>query len=575
MHTSAEEELRTILSEPPTWLGFRALRAVLANWPEHAVEEALAAAEATLATWPDETRRAGHTWLDAVNTGYSEVTWRLIRHLDIGFWGLSGWDYPDGDPTHRPIAVKAVANAPHMALLSGMDFFAHGMRDEGIDRLIGSPHLKNLRHLGLAYNRITSSGVKALLSSRLGHGLRSLDLRGNSLTGQDIDAVLNSGSSRRRSALGLGGANGIEGLDQLEALAASPSLADLRELTISWPGAPDADKHVAKFLSSPNLGQLRTLAVGGGWERDLRVAVETIAAIARNRSLRRLKSLKVQSLHVDDAGIAGLRNAAFALEKLTVWGTGVGPAGIIALAGAPNCSRLSELMISGSVDDAAGVAVARSHHLRALKTLALYDDLLSRRHHDSTAFELIKNKPSLVSLDLRGLRIPETAIAYLVNSPLARSLRELTLLHVTHKVAESLARCNLTALQSLRVCRSAENFFPIVASAPAFVNLRDLQVEWYDGCCDEVARTLAESAYLNKLVALGYQGVKVQDETLIFLGPDGADALASAPFIGRLDEIYAGFLEPAVAKRLAASPKLRPECRRSIAGHINEAVGSV
>jgi uncharacterized protein (TIGR02996 family) len=76
-----------------------------------------------------------------------------------------------------------LANVPHLARLTGLEFQASGLGDSGLRAFLSSPHLSRLESLELAGAGVGSCGVQALADSPLLSRLTRLNLGENRLPG--------------------------------------------------------------------------------------------------------------------------------------------------------------------------------------------------------------------------------------------------------------------------------------------------------------------------------------------------------------------------------------------------------
>jgi uncharacterized protein (TIGR02996 family) len=195
-----------------------------------------------------------------------------------------------------------------------------------------------------AASPITSLGFSSLIPMRTGRSLLSSPLLGRitDLKPPPID---------RRGA---------------EALITNPRLTGrLRTLRIT-DHTTDVEVVVTVLGQAPGLRNVESLSFLGAGPAD-------VAALAGSPSLARLKALHLNHCQAGDDGATTLASPHLsALESLSV--SGAGPAGVAALAGSPNLTRLKSLYLNGSqAGDDGATALAGSPYLPALEILLLND----------------------------------------------------------------------------------------------------------------------------------------------------------------------------------------------------------
>lgn len=313
--------------------------------------------------------------------------------------------------------IAELATLPALRRYTGLSFLDTYLFGGGAAQLARSPHLEKLVHLGLRETCLYDDDLVAILCSSAYPRLQSLDIS-NRREGQnytypafrrlaearfagtlerlamdrryfddDVVAVLAAlprlhdlsleGSSlgngaielcqlsRRWTRLDLS-RSGI-GPDAALAMASSASMTELVSLGIA--SNPLGDEGVSAIVTSPHLGRMRMLDMGGG-TRD---GTRPTAAFGRA---------------LVDAPMAG------SLETLLLSLAALGPEGALALAEAP-LQRLQRLNLHNNrIADEGAVALARSPHLGALRHL----DLSGNEITDTGAYALAESA-TLVDLD--------------------------------------------------------------------------------------------------------------------------------------------------------------------------------
>jgi hypothetical protein len=364
--------------------------------------------------------------------------------------------------------------------------------------------------------------------------------------------------------------------DDLRALAASPHLGALRELTLY--ATVLHDKHAEVLAGWQGLPRLRRLAVATA---DGALGAVAGAAEGRLASLRRLTLWGWSA----PAELAALCDAAPALARLDVPSTVATPPALQALAGLPSltglrllgeesasASALAGAELTGRLTSLELAAAALSP--RALASLAAGGGLARLRRLSLNAASrpaslgaeaarlLAAALPgSLVRLDLeRGAGLDAAAARLLAGSERLAGLRWLNL-HDNPPIgdggAEALAASpHLTGLLYLDLsnCGIGPAGAAAQAASPNLARLRHLRLN-YNPVGDEGARALAGSPHLDELHTLDLMRTDV--------GEEGARALARSRGLGglrrldvRLNHQAAGavgdFADPSRLPRLLA-----------------------
>jgi uncharacterized protein (TIGR02996 family) len=124
--------------------------------------------------------------------------------------------------------VVLLGRAPVCAALKALTLEGHWCEARAAHALAASPHLHALEELDLSRNHTDGPAAAALAESRALAGLVRLDLHNNSVTVDGVRAILDPKAFPRLKYLGLG-ANAFEE-DGLRVIASSPAIKKLDEL---------------------------------------------------------------------------------------------------------------------------------------------------------------------------------------------------------------------------------------------------------------------------------------------------------------------------------------------------------
>jgi uncharacterized protein (TIGR02996 family) len=346
--------------------------------------------------------------------------------------------------------VESLVACPLLARLSALDL---GHNTQGIDvgvgavvALVGSPHLTGLTELGLSRTLVDENDFRQLAAWPGLARITSLDLRDNRLSPDSLRILLSSDHLTSLTSLNLA-ANNALGLAACQALAASPRLASLKHLDLSWCDLREVpmwesrgEPSVEVLSASPHLSALTSLdlSVTGLHSEDaealasgrftsltaLRLDTNGInatgaRALAQSPGLASLRSLRLYYNGIGSEGARALAESPY-LHNLTILDLGLNHIdndGAIALAESPHLAQLRELRLRGNDISEEGVrALASSPYLANLRTLTL-----SANNLDSKAVQAIASSPylgQLRKLAISGKRqLSAKAYALLAESP--------------------------------------------------------------------------------------------------------------------------------------------------------------
>jgi uncharacterized protein (TIGR02996 family) len=326
------------------------------------------------------------------------------------------------------------------------------------------------------------------------------------------------------------------------------------------------EEPLATLLRSPHLTGLRELRIS-----PYRQGTGAIKAIADNPALAGLTRLTLEGLWRNGNAVATTLAEARHLDRLThleFGSDGIGPEGAAALARSTILRRVTHL--SFDADNSPGprisneglLALLGSTHLTGLTDLTL-------RWQDITDESVVTlaNSPkvaNLVRLSLAINRIGAAGMSALAHSSYLGNLEELHLAGTAPGDDGAEALASGTALSRLRRLELGGYFgspyhengigdrgMSALANCPMFAGLRVLNLERNAGIGPAGAVALASSPYLTLL------------EELVFeksvLGPEGAKALAKSANLAHLRKLslQGAKIGDAGAKALAKSPHLK------------------
>jgi uncharacterized protein (TIGR02996 family) len=265
-------------------------------------------------------------------------------------------------------ALEAIATAPALADLVGLDLTYGNIGPEGARTLLSSPHLERLKLLNLYSNNIGPEGAAALAGAGLG-GLLSLRLTWNGVGDKGAVRLAKAPFLGQLTTLALG-VNEIRPAG-LYALVSSPHLTRLRRFE---PGYNElGDRGVWWLAESPYLSELEVLDLSCSSLGD-----EGVVALA-GASLPRLRVLGLQNNAITAAGAKALVHSPL-LAHLSALdlndpakGAGIGDEGASALANARGVAGLASLGLRQNGIGARGaIALAESPHLSDRARLDLW-----------------------------------------------------------------------------------------------------------------------------------------------------------------------------------------------------------
>lgn len=285
-------------------------------------------------------------------------------------------------------AALALASAPSLAGLTALNLDTNHLGIEGVIALIRCPHLRGLNELDLSLTQYTgeSEGWSELYGPAGPPGLTALVLRENSLYRSQVFDLISSprlatlrfldlsrchmyddGSSwagpdefpATPLHLRLARTSGVSRAALVEMLEGVLALRRVERLDLD--GLLDEDA-LALLLSSPHLGQLRRLGLGGTTAVD-----DLIPTLCSSRLSRQLTGLDLSECHLTDGDAVEIARTFPHLTNLT-WlslrRNHIGPRGARALAESPYLRNLRHLDLShNDVDDDGAFALARAEHL--------------------------------------------------------------------------------------------------------------------------------------------------------------------------------------------------------------------
>jgi uncharacterized protein (TIGR02996 family) len=330
--------------------------------------------------------------------------------------GLRGFLIGDLDDNEYEVAVRAIADSPHVSGLRrlGIEFRTD---EDSLRRLVKSKHLGSLQAFSLDFP--SSKGLKALGEAKWFRNLRSLRLWMNHR-------------------------------DALKAVAELPTMPNLVSLVLNSTMNPTATA-LRKFAASKSFPRLAKLEFS-----STRLTPELVAILARGEWP--LRHLKLNGVSVRKAGAEALAGAAFAatLRVLDLSECDVTAGGVQALGASEKLAGLRHLDLSGNPVGAGGLlALARSQSLRGLRVLSLNQCNTTKAPLDAAA--LLDFLSALEMSELRHLRLDALPIGIRGGRVLGSggSFANLTRLHLracglrengARAIVESDTLTNLTVL---------------------------------------------------------------------------------------------------------------------------------
>lgn len=312
-------------------------------------------------------------------------------------------------PSLRRLEVKAGVGPRGAEILAGLPVLAQvtelGLGDnplgrEGIAALGHSPQLRGLRWLSLDRTFVDNDAGLALGDTPGWTGLWGLDLSGNLLGPAALGRLGANPALAELVRLDLSSTRGFgEGGERLSALVRAGGLPKLEVLRV---GMQEGDPWLAVLAETGRWPGLRELEVRSGRigpegalalarathltalerlviEHD-RIGPEGGRALAKAGHLAGLKYVDIKYVGLDEAAVVGLIQLLKEPETLVLSGNAVGDAGVVALAGRREWTRLRKLELYrvGFGDDGA-VALAEAPQLAGLELLNIGGNRIGER----------------------------------------------------------------------------------------------------------------------------------------------------------------------------------------------------
>lgn len=317
--------------------------------------------------------------------------------------------------------IAQLVTLPALRRYTGLSFWDTLLFDGRAAQLARSPHLQQLVHLGLRETCLHDEDLVPILRSHAYPRLQSLDIS-NRREGQDytfegfrviteaefapslerlamnrryfdedivsvfaqlpqLHALSVEGSSLGSGAIDLAALDrrwteldiswsGIRS-DSAEAIARSDSMCELTSLHIG--NNPLSDEGVRTLVTSPKLGRLKTLEMGGSSPEEGRVSAVLGDAMRRAPMADTLETLLLSLASLGPRGATWLAEAPLGrLRRLNLHNNGVGDEGAIALSSSKHLHAMRHLDISGpGITDAGAYALVESECFENLDWLEL------------------------------------------------------------------------------------------------------------------------------------------------------------------------------------------------------------
>jgi uncharacterized protein (TIGR02996 family) len=426
--------------------------------------------------------------------------------------------------------IEGLANCPALRRLIALSFYWNHIGLNRARTFFQSPNLDRLSELDLDDNSIKPGGLSALVAGHLPR-LTTLNLRRNDLGDTGVEALAASPLLAQLRDLNLS-RNGI-GEVGVRALAASPGAASLVKLNLSLNKINDTA--VSALAESPHLGRLQHLDLASNSIRQA-----GLEALVGSDLFTRLVSL---DLGYTPLSVAGESNAEFTaplpspasatgnLRTLNLNSTKLDLRTAMVLGSSPLLSGVTHLNLQHTRLDAPRLrALFAPGHLSGLRVLNLNSCLA-----DSAAAALAQMSfPGLRKLSLGTSRFGNDLLEALAEAPLLAGVVDLylggTSLREAAPLRTFLHSPYLTQLRTLNLdrCHIGNDGAKVLADAPVVAGVHTLSLNACEiGPAGFAA--LAGSAYLSALRTL--------DLGRNPIGDAGAEALAASPHLGGLHRL--------------------------------------
>ncbi|MGE0864111.1 MAG: protein kinase [Vicinamibacterales bacterium] len=352
------------LCSQPGGSGWSAICRFLSGQPDQA--RLAAAANARLAEWPDDVRRAPLRWWDDAKRGAPPAAWSVARRLDLSGHGLDDQDAAALAATaslatitelilaHNQIGAAgaaALARSPHLRALSMLDLSDNRVGSAGAAELAAAAGLPSLATLNLSANGVGARGAAALAGGRL--SLQSLDLGDNDVRTDGAAALAGGPALGSLQVLNL--RDNAIGSDGASSIAVSPTLSALTSLDLSGNGIGAGG--AAALAWSATMSRLTRLSLARN-----RLGLDGVELLVAPNRLGLLTALDLSSNEIGARGAMAVAGAPFArrLKELRVADNRLGDAGLAALLGGPYLSGVRRLDLGQNGITASGLALFSS-----------------------------------------------------------------------------------------------------------------------------------------------------------------------------------------------------------------------
>jgi uncharacterized protein (TIGR02996 family) len=270
--------------------------------------------------------------------------------------------------------LETLMASPLLSWLARLSLYLVRLDGREIDRLASCPHLGGLSRLSLSDARLTDKELRRLARSESLPRLRSLSLRNNEkVTPGGIATLLEGDAFPHLTSLDLPHSFSIRSVEQLRALAGTAGWQRLRKLMLAGSRFPMGSfAAFARGLDLPELTDL-TLASAQPYGDELVTLTEA-------PNLRNLQRLDLSDNPVSPTAARVLLDSSSwpALTELRLRATGLGDAGMHALASSSRLARLTALDLSrNNISDEGLRALLASPHAANLRLLDLSGNPLS------------------------------------------------------------------------------------------------------------------------------------------------------------------------------------------------------
>jgi hypothetical protein len=340
------EELRGLLSRPPSRGLFRSLLRLVQRWGGDLDDAPLEYAHSIVSRWPDTVHRATPPrWFELALRGRAPRAAILCAHLDASskpltthlaatlaaqpsLWGLSSLKLRGDESALRAFFARAELRALRRLEFDG------ALTDATLRDLCASPLSRGLRHLSVGAGGLSAAAARALATSHAAPTLDTLSLSSNPIGDDGLTALLEDDPLPTLERLHVADC-GLT-LDAVHVLSLAPARGRLTHLAMDsnalgpgfLPALIDGDASTQLPLTTLSLAGVE---LGDDGMLALAAASRSQPTSTREpwRALRALEDLNVAHNGITDDGVArmgsprifpALRRLDMRWNLLTDWG---------------------------------------------------------------------------------------------------------------------------------------------------------------------------------------------------------------------------------------------------------------